>query len=168
MRAARQAWSFPHNARRAAMKLARWDPFRDVEDMFDRYTRSMNLPMRMRHGHDLMLSDTGDWSPQVDISETDKCYQITAEIPGIKREDVKISIEDGVLTVHGERKEEKEEKGRKFHRVERFYGSFSRNFALPQDIDEEHVDATFADGLLTLKIPKKEAAKTKTIEVQVH
>ena len=150
------------------MKLARWDPFRDVEDVFDRYTRSLGMPMRMRHGQDLMLSDTGEWSPRVDISETEKEFKITAEIPGIKREDVKISIEDGVLTVHGERKEEKEEKGHKLHRVERFYGSFSRSFVLPQNTDEKHVDATFKDGLLTLVIPKKEADKPKSIEVQVH
>lgn len=150
------------------MKLARWDPFRDVEDVFDRYTRSLGMPNRMRYGRDLMPSEAGEWSPRVDISETEKEFQITAEIPGIKREDVKISIEDGVLTVHGERKEEKEEKGHKLHRVERFYGSFSRSFTLPQNTDEKHVDATFKDGLLTLVVPKKEADKPKSIEVQVH
>lgn len=150
------------------MKLARWDPFRDMEEMFDRYSRSLNLPMRMRHGHDLPLVEGGNWLPRVDVSETEKQYQITAEIPGIKKEDVKISIEDHVLTVRGERKEEKEEKGRKFHRVERYFGTFSRSFDLPQDIDEDHIDATFKDGLLTLEIPKKEMEKTKSIEVQVH
>lgn len=149
------------------MKLTKWDPFRDVEDMFDRYVRSMNLPMRWRGGADRFLPDTGEWSPRVDIAETDNNYQITAEIPGIKREDIKISIEEGVLTLRGERKEEKEEKGRKFHRMERFYGTFSRSFALPQNVDENHVEANFHDGLLTLQIPKMEAEKPKSIEVKV-
>ncbi|HEY5673290.1 MAG TPA: Hsp20/alpha crystallin family protein [Malonomonas sp.] len=148
------------------MKLTRWDPFRDVEDMFDRYTRSMRLPMRMRHGQDL-LSSGDDWSPRVDISETDSHFCIKAEVPGIKREDVKVSIEDGVLTLRGESKEEKEEKGRKYHRVERYYGAFSRSFALPQNIDENHIEANFKDGLLTLQVPKTQAEKPKSIEVKI-
>ncbi|NOY14382.1 MAG: Hsp20/alpha crystallin family protein, partial [Deltaproteobacteria bacterium] len=80
---------------------------------------------------------------------------------------VTISIEDGVLTMRGERKEEKEEKGRKFHRIERYYGAFSRSFALPQNVDEEHIEANFKDGLLTLQIPKKQAEKPKPIEVKI-
>ena len=150
------------------MKLAKWDPFRDVEDMFDRYTRAMSLPMRFRYGQERMLTDAGDWSPRVDISETDNHYQITAEIPGIDKKDVKISIEDGVLTIRGERQEEKEEKGKKFHRVERCYGAFSRSFNLPQNIDENHVEANFKDGLLILQAPKKQAEKPKSIEVKVR
>ena len=157
----------PQQTRRTVMKLTKWDPFRDTEDMFDRYARAMSLPMRMRHGQDWALSDAGTWSPRVDISETDNHFVIKAEIPGIKREDVNISIEDGVLTIHGERKEEKEEKGRKFHRVERYYGAFSRSFALPQNVDEGHVEANFKDGLLTLQVPKKQAEKPKSIEVKI-
>lgn len=146
------------------LELAKWDPFRDVEDVFDRYTRSMGLPLRWRGGQ-MMASE--DWAPRVDISETDNQFQIVAEIPGIKREDVKISIEDGVLTMRGERKGEKEEKDRKLHRVERYYGAFSRSFSLPQHVDESHIDATFKDGLLTLKIPKTEVAKSKAIDVKI-
>jgi HSP20 family protein len=150
------------------MKLTRWDPFRDVEDMFDRYTRSMSLPMRLHHGQDWMVPGGGDWSPRVDISETDNHFRITAEIPGISRDDIKINIEEGVLTIRGERKDEKEEKGRKFHRVERYYGAFSRSFTLPQNVDESHIEANFKDGLLMLQIPKKTADKPKPIEVKVH
>jgi HSP20 family protein len=152
------------------MKLTRWDPFRDVEDLFDRYSRSLNLPMRMRQGQgqDWMVPSGGDWSPRVDISETDNHFQITTEIPGINRDDIHISIEEGVLTIRGERKEEKEEKGRKLHRVERFYGAFSRSFSLPQNVDETHIEANFKDGLLLLQIPKKTVDKPKPIEVKVH
>lgn len=146
------------------MKLAKWDPFRDVEDMFDRYTRSIGMPMRRRGP---AVAESGDWSPRVDISETDNHFQILAEIPGINRDDVKINIEDGVLTIRGERKEEKEDTGRKFHRMERYYGVFSRSFSLPPNVDESRIEAIFKEGLLTLQLPKTEAAKPKSIEVKV-
>jgi len=115
-----------------------------------------------------MLPSSGDWSPRVDISETENSFQITAEIPGINKEDVQINLEEGVLNIHGERKEEKEEKGRRFHRVERFYGAFSRSFSLPPNIDEKHIEANFKDGLLMLRVPKKTVDKPKPIEVKIH
>jgi HSP20 family protein len=108
-----------------------------------------------------------DWTPSVDISETDGEYQIKAEIPDVKKEDVKVTLEDGVLTIQGERKQEKEEKGKKFHRIERSYGSFVRTFSLPDVIDEEKVKAEFKDGVLNLHLPKSEKAKPKAIEVKV-
>ena len=150
------------------MNLTRWDPFRDVEDLFDRYVRSMNLPIRMLQGQEGILPSGKEWAPRVDISETDNHFRITAEIPGINREDVHINIEEGILTIHGEHKEEKDEKGRKFHRVERFYGTFSRSFRLPANIDEKHIEANFKDGLLMLQIPKKTVDKPKPIEVKIH
>ncbi len=147
------------------MKLAKWDPFGDVEGMLDRYSGSLDWPFRGRRG--LSLKDT-DWAPRVDISETDNSFCIKAEVPGIKREDVKINIEDHVLSIRGENKQEKEEKGEKFHRVERYYGSFNRSFSLPLNVKEDKIDATFKDGLLTLTIPKSEVVKPKAIEVKVH
>jgi HSP20 family protein len=108
-----------------------------------------------------------DWTPTVDISETDGEYQIKAEIPDVKKEDVKVTLEDGVLTIQGERKQEKEEKGKKYHRIERSYGSFVRSFSLPDVIDEEKVKAEFKDGVLSLHLPKSEKAKPKAIEVKV-
>ena len=150
------------------MKLTKWDPFRDVENVIDRYAQSMSLPMRMRHGQDSLLQGDGDWSPRVDISETDKHFLIKAEVPGVKREDVSISVSEGVLTLRGERKEEKEDTGEKFHRVERYYGAFSRSFTLPQNVDENQIEASFNDGLLTLQLPKKPAEKPKAIEVKIH
>jgi HSP20 family protein len=108
-----------------------------------------------------------DWVPSVDVSETDGEYQIKAEIPDVKKEDVKVTVEDGVLTIQGERKHEKEEKGKKYHRVERSYGSFIRSFTLPDLVDEEKVKAEFKDGVLNLQLPKPEKAKPKAIEVTV-
>jgi len=145
------------------MSLVKWDPWREMEDMFDRYTRAVGWP---RGGGQEVVA-TGDWSPRVDISETDGNFVIKAEVPEVKKEDVKVTVDNGVLTVSGERKQEKEEKGKKFHRVERYYGSFSRSFTLPDNVDETKVKATFKDGMLTLTLPKTEEAKPKAIEVKV-
>jgi HSP20 family protein len=108
-----------------------------------------------------------DWVPSVDVSETEGEYQIKAEIPDVKKEDVKVTVEDGVLTIQGERKQEKEEKGKKYHRVECSYGSFVRSFTLPDLVDEGKVKAEFKDGVLNLKLPKSEKAKPKSIEVKI-
>jgi HSP20 family protein len=103
----------------------------------------------------------------VDITETDNEYLIKAEIPEVKRDDVKVSVQNGVLTLQGERKKEKEEKGKKFHRVERYYGSFLRTFSVPDNVDETKVVAEFKDGVLNVHLPKTEKAKPKAIEVKV-
>jgi HSP20 family protein len=108
-----------------------------------------------------------DWIPTVDISETDAEYLIKAELPEIKKEDVKVTVEDGVLTILGERRQEKEEKGKKYHRVERSYGSFVRSFTLPESVDEGAVKAEYKDGVLNLHLPKTEKVKPKTIDVKV-
>ena len=108
-----------------------------------------------------------DWVPAVDVSETDGEFKIKAEIPDVKKEDVKVTLEDGVLTIQGQRKQEKEDKGTKYHRVERTYGSFVRSFTLPDLVDEEKVKAEFKDGVLNLQLPKSEKAKPKAIEVKV-
>jgi HSP20 family protein len=108
-----------------------------------------------------------DWAPSVDISETDSAYLIKGEIPGVKKEDVKVTIQDGMLTIQGERKQEKEEKGKKFHRVECSYGSFVRSFRVPEDADENKVKAEFKDGMINVTLPKSARAKTKAINVSV-
>lgn len=146
------------------MALIKWEPLREIEDMFDRYTRAMNWPSN----RDQELTRTGDWSPRVDISETENEFVIKAEIPEVKKDDVKVSVDNGVLTIQGERKQEKEEKGKKFHRVERYQGSFVRSFTLPDNVDETKVKATFKDGMLNLQIPKTAETKPKAIEVKVE
>jgi HSP20 family protein len=117
------------------------------------------------NGKETMI--VADWVPSVDVSETDGEYQIKAEIPDVKKEDVKVTLEDGVLTIQGERKQEKEDNGKKYHRVERTYGSFVRSFTLPDLVDVEKVTAEFKDGVLNLQLPKSEKAKPKAIEVKV-
>jgi HSP20 family protein len=145
------------------MAIVKWDPFREIEDMFARYNRSIGWPRR--ESQEVMAS--GDWSPRVDIAETDNEFIIKAEVPEIKKEDVKVTVDNGVLTIRGERKQEKEEKNKKFHRIERYYGGFSRTFTLPNNVDETKIEASFKDGMLNLQIPKVEEAKPKAIEVKV-
>jgi len=148
------------------MTLVRWDPFRELEDMSDRLNRMFSRPaLPTANGKETMV--VADWVPSVDVSETEEGYQIKAEIPDVKKEDVKVTLEDGVLTIQGERKQEKDETGKKYHRVERSYGSFVRSFTLPDLVDEEQVKAEFKDGGLNLHLPKSEKAKPKAIEVKV-
>ena len=106
-----------------------------------------------------------EWTPVVDISEDANEYLIKAELPEVKREDVKITVENGVLALSGERRFEKEETGRKYHRVERAYGSYQRSFNLPEDADSDKVTADFKDGLLQIHLGKKELVKPRQIEV---
>ena len=148
------------------MALVRWDPFRELEEVSDRLNRMFARPAtQATNGKENMI--VADWTPSVDISETEGEYQIKAEIPDVKKEDVKVTLEDGVLAIQGERKYEKEEKGKKYHRIERSYGSFVRTFSLPDVIDEDKVKAEFKDGVLNLHLPKSEKAKPKAIDVKV-
>ena len=145
------------------MTLVRWDPWREIDDVFDRYARA-GLP----RGRSQEIARTGDWAPRVDIAETDKAFVIKAEVPEVKKEDVKVTVDNSVLTVTGERKQEKEEKGKKYHRVERYYGSFTRSFTLPENVDQKNIKATFKDGMLNLEIPKTKEVKPMAVEVKVE
>jgi HSP20 family protein len=107
------------------------------------------------------------WSPLVDITEDDKEYLIKAELPDMKKEDVRLTVENEVLAMSGERTFEKEEKGKKYHRVERAYGSFVRRFSLPEDAEGGKVTAEFKDGMLHVHLPKSQKAKPKAIEITV-
>ena len=150
------------------MAIVRWDPFRELQDMSDRLNRMIARPASggsVGQGREVMT--VADWTPTVDISETEAEYAIKAELPEVKREDVKVTVEDGVLTIQGERKQEKEEKGKKYHRVERSYGRFVRTFTLPDTVDESKVKAEYADGILHLHLPKSEKAKPKQIDVKI-
>ena len=108
-----------------------------------------------------------EWSPLVDISENDQEYLIKAELPEVRKEDVKVTAEKGTLTIMGERKFEKEETGRKYHRVERAYGSFGRSFALPDDANPAKVSAAFKDGVLVVHLVKDEKIKPQQVEVKI-
>ncbi|GAB1724531.1 MAG: Hsp20 family protein [Nitrospira sp. CR1.1] len=150
------------------MAIVRWDPFRELEEMSDRLNRMITRPgaaQTATQGKEVMT--VTDWAPTVDISETEAEYAIKAELPEIKKEDVKVTVEDGVLTLQGERKQEKEEKAKKYHRIERSYGRFVRSFTLPDSVDESKVKAEYTDGVLHLHLPKSEKAKPKQIDVKI-
>jgi HSP20 family protein len=147
--------------------ITRWDPFKELEDLQNRMaTLFGRAPVRKEAGKEEAMT-VADWAPLVDITEDEKEYLIKAELPEVKQEEVKVSLQDDVLSISGERKFEKEEKGKKYHRVERAYGSFSRSFSLPQDADSGKVQAEFKDGVLKVHLPKSEKAKPKSIEVKV-
>jgi HSP20 family protein len=147
------------------MNLIRWEPFKEADDFFRNFASGLGrwqVPAELR-------SKEMQWSPAADISETASEYLVKAELPGVKREDVKVTLEDGVVTIEGERKLEKEDKGEKVHRIERFYGSFSRSFTLPEDADAAAVRADSKDGVLNVHIPKiKGEKKAKPVEIQVQ
>jgi HSP20 family protein len=148
------------------VNITRWDPFRELEDMTQRLNHIFGRSLVSRDKESEKIS-LAEWAPAVDVSETDNEYTIKAEIPEVKKEDVKVTMQDGMLTIQGERKQEKEEKGKRYHRVERSYGSFLRSFELPANVDEARAKADFKDGVLSLTLPKTEKAKPKAIEVKV-
>ncbi|MDE2137677.1 MAG: Hsp20/alpha crystallin family protein [Gammaproteobacteria bacterium] len=146
------------------MSLIRWEPFNAMDDMLTRFPtwfgRWPRLPGAQENGT--------DWAPSVDVSETEGEYLIRASLPGVKKDDVKVTIADGMLTLSGEREQQIEEKDEKFHKVESFYGSFARSFSLPDAVDEAGIRADSKDGVLTVHVPKTrvEAKKPTTIKVQ--
>ena len=107
------------------------------------------------------------WTPRVDVAEDDKEYVVNVELPGVKKEDVRGAVENGVLSISGERKTETEEKGKKYHRIEQSYGTFIRSFILPEGTSSDKISAEFRHGLLKVHVPKEEKAKTKAIEVKI-
>jgi len=148
------------------MSIARWDPFRELEDMSERLNRAFGrsgLTRAELHSKDAMT--VFDWSPTVDIVETPEEFQIKAELPEVKKEDVKVSVDAGILRIEGERKQEKEEKGKKYHRIERSYGSFLRTFTLPDNVDLEHIQSTLDNGVLKLHVPKKPGTQPRKIAI---
>jgi HSP20 family protein len=152
-------------AKEAVMNLTRWDPFRELEDMSARLNRVFTQAPWQRQADD--GGAFAEWVPAVDVQETDKEYVIKADLPAVKKEEVKVSVENGVLAIEGERREEKEEKGRKFHRLERSYGKFVRRISVPTDVDQQHVAADFKDGVLSVHLPKSATAAPRTIDVKV-
>jgi HSP20 family protein len=149
--------------------LARWNPLREMEDMQRRMSSLFDLNSSRRGN--LTTEDENitvpEWAPLVDIAEDDKEYLIKVEIPEVQKEDVRVTVENGTLTIAGERKSERDEKGRKFHRVERYYGRFERSFSLPDDAESDQVKAEFKDGVLRVHLAKSEKARPKQIEVKV-
>ena len=147
------------------MSLVRWNPWRELEDIQGRLNQlfgETGLPRERGDG-----SILAEWSPAVDVQETDNEYLVKADLPDVKKEAVKVQLVDGSLSIEGERRREKEENGKRFHKVEREYGSFVRRFALPSEVDVTKVHAEFKDGVLNVHLPKSESAKAKAVDVKV-
>jgi HSP20 family protein len=147
------------------MAIVRFDPFRELSHMQDRINRIFGEAYR-KSDDDVL--GRGDWTPAVDIFENPNHeIVIKAELPGLKREDIDIRVENNTLTLRGERKHDTEVKQENYHRVERAYGSFVRSFALPTTVNTDKVAASFLDGVLTISLPLREEAKPRQIQVQV-
>jgi len=141
------------------MQLIRWNPYRSLISLPDEIERFFS-----DFGLDTRASDTV-WSPSVDLAENDDSYEVKAEIPGMKREDIKVSYRDDVLMLTGEKKQEKENKDKNYHRIERAYGRFERSFWLPKEVKADEIKAQYKNGVLSISIPKAEEVKPKEIEV---
>jgi HSP20 family protein len=144
-----------------------FDPIKEMRDLQNRLTTMFNrVPMKGEELKEETLS-LAQWMPAVDILEDDKEYLIKAELPDVRKEDVHVKVLDGILSLAGERKFEKEEKGKKYHRVERAYGTFTRTFELPTDANATKIAAEFKDGVLKVHLPKSEEAKPRSVEVKI-
>jgi HSP20 family protein len=156
-----------------AMALVRWNPMRDLlpsqSDMFWVQREINRMFDSLWHGDYPESADAlrSTWSPSVDLVERDNDYLVKVEVPGIRKDDVKITVQDNVLTIRGEKNQGKEAKDSHYHQIERSYGSFQRSFALPTGFISNKIDATYKDGILSVVLPKAEEAKPKEIEVAV-
>lgn len=149
------------------MSLVRWNPFGEVDTLFDRMLArgALNWPRLAFEGG---AGKKPEWAPTADISETEKEYLIRAELPAVKKEDVQVTLHEGVLTIKGERKQHSEDKSEKFHRVESFYGSFERSFTLPNNADADKITCESKDGILCVHIPKTAVSQPKAKQIAVQ
>jgi HSP20 family protein len=147
-------------------EISEWNPFREMEEFNNRLGKFFSAAQTIApHGRENLT--VAEWAPLVDITEDSKEYVIKAELPEVKKGDVKVRVEEGVLYISGQRHFEKEEKGKRYHRIERAYGSFTRSFSLPEDTNPEQVQAEFKDGILNVRVAKDPNARPKSIEVKV-
>lgn len=141
------------------MNIVRWEPFRELEDLWSRFDRSMPSLAWRRSGNGHPEFAHSPWLPAVDITENDAEYLIKAELPEVDKDDVNIEIVDGYLRMSGERKRETEQKDEKVHRVENYYGKFTRSFALPENVLEDKIQADCKDGVLRIHLKKRKESK---------
>lgn len=149
------------------MNMLSWTPFTEFERTFDRL-----LPRRFAGWPAFPFEGNGtakfEWSPSADISETDQEYLIRAELPAVKKEDVRVTVEDGMIRIAGERKQRTEDKSEKYHRIETFSGSFERSFSLPENVKAETIRCEHKDGMLTVHLPKKANEKSKPKQIAIQ
>ena len=150
------------------MALVKWDPFKELENIQKRISKILEEPffgLRPKYEEETLLET--QWAPAVDVYEDKDNIIINAEIPGVKKEDIKIELTGNQLTISGERKLEKEEKKKNYHRIERFYGNFMRTFTIPDTVQKDKISASYKDGVLKVVLPKAEEAKPKEIKIEV-
>jgi len=145
------------------MHMMRFEPYREIATLQDRLNRTLGSVFGRAEREDEM--NLAAWAPPVDIAEEKDKIVITAELPGFREEQIEIQMENGMLTLRGERKFENETEGKSYHRVERSYGQFVRTFSLPNNVDRERIKADFSNGLLKVELPKREDAKPRTIKI---
>jgi len=143
------------------MAIKQWSPWQDLENLQHQISDILGDV-----GRPILDAREGQWIPRVDIHETDEALVLQAELPGMKKEDVKLEVKDGTLLISGERRYEKDVKEERVHRIERSYGSFSRSFNLPRNINADAIEARMSDGVLHVQIPKLESAKPKAIAIE--
>ncbi len=146
----------------------RWGRLGDLEDLQQRLSSLLGQAPVRGEGERREALTMAEWAPLVDIVEDENEYLIKVEAPEVRKEDLKLSVDNGVLTITGERKFEKEEKGKRYHRVERAYGHFSRSFTLPEDSDPGRVNAQYEDGVLKVHVAKTEKTKPRSIDIKVR
>ena len=150
-----------------ANQIEKWNPFGELRGIQQRLASLFGDDVA---GETALGVTSSDWAPAVDISEDDKEFVITADLPDVAKEDVKVQMENGVLSISGVRQHESEEKNKKkkFHRIERSFGSYTRSFCIPEGVEANSIDAKFKNGVLTVHLPKSPVSKPREIEVQVH
>jgi HSP20 family protein len=149
-----------------AWELTTWRPFRELDKMRSEMDRLWDAFFEGRPRKNMMEGE--EWLPSVDVSETKNDLVVKAELPGMDPKDIDISLSDGLLTIKGEKKQEKEEKEENYHFIERSYGSFTRSVQLPKEVKHEKISASYRNGVLKVVLPKSEEAKTKEVKIKVE
>ena len=147
------------------MRVIHWEPFRDIDNIFDRFLADTLRRQARPAGNG---QPAYDWAPVADVTESETEYLIKAELPEVRKEDVQVTVLDGVLTLAGERRQEKREDAEKLHRVERQFGAFARRFALPEDADDQGIRAESRDGVILIHIPKHKVVQPQARQIQVQ
>ncbi len=148
------------------MDMQLWNRFHEFENMLERFTHASDKELTKATSSDLGLAE---WAPTVDIEEEENKYLIKADLPGVDKKDIEVKLEDGVLSIRGEKNVERETgKGTKRHRSERFHGVFARSFTMPATVEPDKVDASYKDGVLSLVIPKSHESRPRAIDIKVH
>ncbi len=144
-----------------------WDPLRDLTSIQEKMNQLFEDTFSRTRGREETFGK-GVWTPAVDILETNDAVIVKAELPGVDRDRIGVDVKDGILTLHGERRFEKDVKEENYHRIERSYGTFHRSFSMPSSVEQDKISARFKDGVLEVTLPKREKEKPKQIKVDVQ